>query len=223
MSSKKVKPVDRAVPVMRKPRLTDSAKVECTNTTVTSMQGSPLWNANPALQAAASTWTTKSGALGSNAAVIADLKSKLAIAQASQRTLRRDWEDGLKHVITNVTMVTEGSADLVHELGFDVRTHVTPSGLLPAPTGFAMVHGKVPGELVAKWNRGNARHGFILQRATDVANPATISAAIPCTAPKHTLKGLASGTSVHVRVAAIDPASELGQSPWSDWVGGTAP
>jgi hypothetical protein len=222
MSSKKAKPVDRAVPLMRKPRKTDAQKVATTTTTVNAMQGTPLWNANPALQASANDWSTKSGAIGSNAALIEDLKSKLAKAQANQRTLRRDWEDSLKHVLANVATVTQGSADQVHELGFDVRTHATPGGLLPAPTGFAMAHTKVPGEVVVKWEMGDAKHGFIVQRAPDVANPATISAPIPCTRAKYTLKGVTAG-SMHLRVAAIDPASELGQSPWSDWVTVVAP
>ena len=223
MSSKnKAKPVDRAVPVMRKPKRSDAMKVAAASTTVTAMQGSSLWNSNPALQASANAWNAAATTLGSNATVIADLRSKLATALAAQRGYRRDWTDALKHVLASAAVVTQGSADQVHELGLDVRTHATPGGLVPAPTGLAALPTKVVGEVVVGWDLGSAKHGFIVQHATDVANATTISDSIPCTKRKFKLSGLASGNMVHVRVAAIDPASSSGQSPWSDWVAAQA-
>jgi len=81
--------------------------------------------------------------------------------------------------------------------------------------------GKAAGEVVLTWHRGNAAHGFLVQHATDVANPATYSLLMASTRAKYTLKGAQSSTIVHFRVAAIDPASATGASPWSDWVAGT--
>jgi hypothetical protein len=71
---------------------------------------------------------------------------------------------------------------------------------------------------VVVWQRGTAKHGFVVQRAADVANPATYASAVPCTKTKYTLTGAQSATVVHFRVAAIDPTAPAGVSPWSDWV-----
>jgi hypothetical protein len=80
----------------------------------------------------------------------------------------------------------------------------------------------VLGEAVFSWDVGNARHGFIVQHATDVANAATHSANLPSTRATFTLKGGTPSSTVHFRVAAIDPSSETDMGPWSDWVSGLA-
>ena len=120
-------------------------------------------------------------------------------------------------MISAVEVISQGSADAVHALGFDVSTHVVV-GPLPAPSGVVARPGTVGGEAVVSWDKGSARHGFIVQHATDVANPATVST-IPCTKTKFTLEGATPLSTVHFRVAAIDPTT--GVSPWSDWVTST--
>jgi hypothetical protein len=222
MGSSKTKPVDRAVPLLRKPKQTDAMKVATTTATVTAMQGSSLWNSNPALQASANAWSAASTAISTNAALIADLRSKLAVALADQRSNRRNWTDALKHTLATVSTLTQGSSDAVHGLGFDVRTHITPGSSTTTPAGLAALPSKVVGEAIIHWVRGGAKHGFLVQHATDVANAATFSAVIACTKTKFKLDGLASGSTVHFRVAAIDPSVPVGQSPWSDWVAAQA-
>ena len=81
--------------------------------------------------------------------------------------------------------------------------------------------GALTGEVEAIWAKGIAVHGFLVQRATDPSNPSTISGPFACTRPRFVLSDLPSGAVVHVRVAAIDPASP-GQSPWSAWIIGNA-
>ena len=61
-----------------------------------------------------------------------------------------------------------------------------------------------------------------MQHASDPNTAATIAAAAACTKQKLTLTGMPAGASLSVRVAAIDPASSTGQSPWSAWVVGNA-
>jgi hypothetical protein len=63
---------------------------------------------------------------------------------------------------------------------------------------------------------------FLAQHATDPATAATISAPVPCTKPKLALTRITSGAALRFRVAAIDPASPTGMSPWSAWVVGSA-
>ena len=224
MSSKskpKAKPVDRAVPTLKKSKKTDGAKVSTTKATTTSMKASSLWSSNPSLQAAANAWDAAADAIDQKRIKIDDLKGQLAAAQADQRGNRRTWTDSMKHVLASVALVTQGSADQVHDLGFDVRV-TTTSGPLAVPAGLTAMPTTVVGEVSVKWELGFARHGFIVQHATDVANPATYSLPVPSTKSKFKLEGLTSNSVVHVRVAAIDPASPSGQSPYCDWVIATA-
>jgi hypothetical protein len=213
------KPVDRATPVIRKSKSTDAAKVAVTRSITTAMKAAPQWNL-PAIQTAQAAWNTAADAIESNAKSIADLRSKLAQAEATQRANRQSWIVATRQMTSNVEVVCQGSPDLVHGLGFDVLTH-GPAVAQAAPSGVVALPGTVGGEAVVSWQRGSGRHGFIVQHATDVANPATLSAAIPCTKTKYTLEGAPSLSIVHFRVAAIDPTSSTGQSPWSDWVTST--
>jgi hypothetical protein len=164
----------------------------------------------------AAAWNTAADTIESTAKAIHDLRAQLAVLMAAQQGHRRDWSAAQKRVISESEVVTQGSADQVRELGFDVLTRIGP-GLLAAPVVISAVSGKAVGEAVLTWHRGLAKHGFIVQRATDLANQATYSSPEPRTKAKYTLVGGNSGAVVHFRVAAIDPASPSGQSPWSDW------
>jgi hypothetical protein len=121
-------------------------------------------------------------------------------------------------MIGTVSVVCEGSPDTVHLLGFDVFTHVGPISQVYAPSGLVSLPATVAGEAAISWQRGTARHGFLVQRATDTANAGTYSAVIPCTKTKYKTEGEKSSTTVYLRVAAIDPTTPAGLSPWSDWV-----
>jgi len=103
----------------------------------------------------------------------------------------------------------------------EVVTHAR-IGLLGSPEDLSVNPGTLPGEVVSTWTKGVAIHGFLVQHATDPTNAATISPPIASTKPKLTLEGLTSNPNVSFPVAAIDPASPTGQSPWSAWVVGNA-
>src|SRR6185295_8149640 len=109
----------------------------------------------------------------------------------------------------------------VKGFNLDVVTHGR-LGPLGAPGELSVNPGKVAGEVVSTWDKGQARHGFVVQHATDPSNPATISPMVPCTMPKFTLAGLPASATLSMRVAAIDPASPTHQSPWCEWVVGNA-
>jgi hypothetical protein len=124
-------------------------------------------------------------------------------------------------VLTCASVVCEGSADAVKGFSLEVITRTTASSLA-APEGLVTSPGAGVGQAAVKWARGLARHGFLVQHTTDVANTATYSAPTACTRVTFTLSGLApSGSSVFFRVAAIDPRAPAGQSPWSGWVSAT--
>ena len=181
----------------------------------------PGWQQAPDLQAVSKAWNQIADSIEGNATVVAGLRSQLKIAEAKQHTLRRAWRVTKKQVLSTVDVLCAGSADDLRAYGFDVLQHGVPGQPIAVPGDLSTTPGKGSGEVSAKWPKGDARHGFIVQHATDVANPATFSAPMPCTKCKLTLTGQVPATSVHFRVAAIDPSSPTGQTAWSAWVAGT--
>jgi len=124
-------------------------------------------------------------------------------------------------VLTEATVYAAGSAAKVQGFALDVEDGGR-LGPLAAPTGLSVNPGKLSGEVEAKWARGTAPHGFLVQHATDPTNAATLSSPMPWTKTKLMLSGLASSATVSFRVAAIDPSSATGIGPWTSWVVGNA-
>jgi hypothetical protein len=219
-NQKKAPSVDRALPSIAKPTVTDAQKVAVARDVVTTAQKNPGWNAAKDLQAAATVWSQSADDLENNAKVVAARRSDLRTAEAKQRSLRRAWRAARKQVLGTVDVLCAGSADEIKAYGFDVRVHGT-LGPLAVPGDLATAPGTALGEATFSWQKGLCRHGFLVQHATDAANPATYSPVVACTKSKFTLTGAPPGSSVSFRVAAIDPSSPTGQTPWSGWVAGT--
>jgi hypothetical protein len=219
--TRKAKPVDKATPVIRRSVNTDAAKISATRSVTTVMQGSPLWASTPAIQAANVAWNQAANALEAKAKAVANLRSELATLGVDLQALRRDWFVANRQMMAIVAVHAGTSADQVHGLGFDVRTHITATAQA-APADVTAKPGKASGDVTISWQRGGARHGFHVQHAADVANPATYAQPVPVTRTKYTLHGAQAHSTVNFRVAAIDPIAEGGLSPWSDWVAGTA-
>jgi hypothetical protein len=221
MSKQKKPPVDHAVAVLREDTGTDDQKVSVTGTLAEAMAQSPEWGAAPGVQSAVQTWSGSATAIRQNAQTIGGLRAQLAAAEARQRTLRRGWLSARRQVLSSVTVFCEGSGDRVRAFHLDVYQNGR-LGLLPAPEGLAVDPGGYPGEVVATWDKGIAGHGFLVQYAADPAVASTMSVPAASTRPRFELASLSPGTAIHVRVAAIDPASETGQSPWTAWILGNA-
>jgi hypothetical protein len=181
----------------------------------------PGWQQATDLQAVSKAWNQIADSIEGNASVVTGLRTQLKIAEAKQMGLRRAWRATKKQVLSTADVLCAGSADDLRAYGFDVLTHGVPGQPVAVPDNLSTAPGKAGGEVSAKWPKGDAKHGFIVQHATDVANAATFSAPIPSTTCKFTLTGQTPATSVHFRVAAIDPSSPTGQTAWSAWVAGT--
>jgi hypothetical protein len=118
-------------------------------------------------------------------------------------------------VLAAVTTVAGGDASVVHANGFDVQTRSRDAVEAPVLEGSSL--GKEHGEATFTWTCPTARNGYVVQTASDRKDAATYSHVIPCTRKKMTLRGLASGSSLYARIAAIDPASTNGLGPWCEW------
>ena len=104
---------------------------------------------------------------------------------------------------------------------FDVQGRTAPAPL-PAPDPPVFTQSKDYGEISISWAKGSARNGFVVQHASDRNDPSTYSAYVPCTKQSFTMRGLPQKTTLHFRIAAIDPTSEIGIGPWSVWVLGSS-
>jgi len=220
MSKAKAKapPVDKATPKLKLSKRTDADKVAATRSTTQVMQASPGWASAPDVQSASKTWNAAADSLETNSKLVASLLQQLRTAVAAQRVLRQKWSVATKQVASNINVVCDGSADAVKAFGWDVATHAK-LGPLTAVADVTTAPGLEAGQAGVKWDRGLARHGFLVQHATNPQDATTYSGTIACTKSRITLGGLGpSGSTVYFRVAAIDPASPTNQTPWSGWV-----
>jgi hypothetical protein len=206
---------------MKKATGNDAAKVSTTRSVAQAMKQSPDWAAATTVQTAVTAWSKAADAIEASAAGIANLRAQLSNAEATLASQRHDWAVSRVQVTTAVTLFCGGNADKVKGFDLDVVTHAR-IGLLGAPIDLTVNPGKDVGQVLGAWAKGVAVHGFLAQHATDPNTAATISSPVPCTKPKLLLSGLTSGASISFRVAAIDPASPTGMSPWSAWVVGNA-
>jgi hypothetical protein len=195
--------------------------VSTTSSVIQAMKQSPDWATATNVQAAVTEWSKAADAIEAGATGIANLRAQLKSAEAAQAARRRDWVTSKLQVTTAVTVFAGGSADTVKGFNLDVVTHAR-IGPLGAPIDLTVNPGKDPGQVLAAWAKGVAAHGFLAQHATDPGTVTTISAPVPCTKPKLVVSGLTLGASLSFRVAAIDPTSATGMSPWSAWVVGNA-
>ncbi len=168
----KAKPVDRAEPTIKNATGTDAQKVDVAHSTAASMAKSPLWASSLDVQAAAKAWNQSADDIDSNAKVIVDLRNQLKAAESKQQGLRRSYRACKRQVLSTVSLVCAGSADDVKGFGLDVITRATAS-VLAAVEGLTAASGKAVGEATATWLRGLARHGFLVQHATNTADPST--------------------------------------------------
>jgi hypothetical protein len=219
---KKAAPVDRASPTIRRPTTTDATRVVVTRDVTSAAQKNPGWQNATDLQAAAKAWNQAANDIEANATVVTAARTTLRVAEAKQLGLRRTWRAAKKQVLSTADVLCAGSADDLKAYGFDVLTRAALGLPIAVPGNLSTTPGTALGDAVVKWPRGDARHGFVVQHASDVANAATYSLPFPCTKCSFTLSGLTSGSVTHFRVAAIDPSSATGTTAWSGWVSGTA-
>ena len=221
MSNKKKPLAERAAATIKRSTKTDVEKVTVTHEVAQAMTASPLWATATALQAAVKAWDADATAIDAQAKVTAGLRAQLKTSLATQAALRGNWQVAKAQVLSMATVLCGGSAENVQGLNLDVITHAR-LGALPAPSGLTVTPGTVSGEVTAKWLKGLAGHGFLVQHASDPNTAATFSVPAACTKQKITLAGMPANGTLSFRVAAIDPASPTGQSPWTAWVVGNA-
>jgi hypothetical protein len=204
---------------MTQARNTVADKVALTRNVTSAAKQSPHWASATALQSAVTAWNGTADAIAASDAAVRQLREQLKAAVRNLRVQTQQWGVEASHVLSNVDIISGGDREVIQSFGLEAVVRGTAAAV-PVPTAITTTLGKLPGQAVVRWNLGGSKnhHGFIVQRATDVANTAAYSTPVVCTRQRYVLTGAVPASVVHVRVASIDPSSETGQSAWSDWV-----
>ena len=221
MSKKNGPHVDRAVPTLRAPKRRDADKVAVTTSLSATMKASPGWVQAVSVQPALAELESHAHDIATSLATIKGLEEQLTLAKAAMLSQGRKWQSAYDHLLGTVEVFADGSVEVVKSFGLEVRATNAALGPLAAPAKLVLSTGKKSGEVKAQWSK-TGHKGYVVQQATDPASPATFVAPHAWTKTKYTLGGLPSGTNVYFRVAAVDPTSASGISPWSEWASASA-
>src|SRR5947209_3482918 len=119
MARAKAKPATRVHPKLDKPKRTLVDKVSFTRSFSTSFKASPKWSTATELQGAVVSWNATADALEATAAQIAHLRDQLHAATLTLRSQQEQWATDTKHVVSCVTVLAGGDAEVLHGLGVD--------------------------------------------------------------------------------------------------------
>jgi hypothetical protein len=211
-------PFDNARPTTTDPEETVAEKIALARKHLGGMKGSPEWAAAADVQTSATSWSDETDALEAIDGKIQRLLARLAAARRQEAVVVRDWRAAKLHVLASVNVRCAGSKDRVQGFGYDVALyeHQPPRGV---PQGLHGKRSKKPGVATASWTTHRGEHNlFVVQYATDLADPTTYSAPISWTRGTYVLEGQTPGQTIYFRVAVVEPKLPLHQTAYTDWV-----
>ncbi len=213
-------PIDHAVARFTEPMVTPEEKILAGGNYIAAIKASVNWGLPAAapLQTAVGFWATENTNLTTGAALVASLEKQLAAAHAAQLTNLRRWGTRRVGVLNALNVLCDGSKDMMATFGVAVAepaAHVAAS----VPVDLKSVKSATTGVAAVKWwGTPKNADGFMVQHATNTADPTTYSAAIPCTKRSFQLPGQTPAATIYFRVAAQDPSLPGGVTAWTAWV-----
>jgi hypothetical protein len=211
---------DYAAATMPGPTSTPVEKVDTGNAAIAGVNGSPELAAAPEVQTALGLFATENDNLDANNKKKEDLRQQLSQAEAEGVTIARRWNLRRKGLLNAIDVHCDGSKEKVQRfnLGVVERGKLPPAAV---PAGLHQAHGPKPTTVVVAWDKTKGADGYVVQHATDPADPATYAAPAICKRTRFALPGQALAATIHFRVAAIDPDLPGGQSEYAPWVAAT--
>lgn len=196
---------------------TPADRVAAGTTHITAIKASPSYAAATGVRTATATWSAENDTLATLSQDIADLESKIAVLRAKELTSMRRWDVFRLDAISAINVFCNGSKDQVLSFGMRVFQR-TPTPKPIVPEGLQGRRSKRSGVASVVWKFQLCRTGFMVQYATDPANPATYSAPIVSRKVTFELTEQTPGAILSFRVAAIDSSSPLRQTEYTPWV-----
>jgi hypothetical protein len=170
----------------------------------------------PDVQTALKALGAANAALGTNNASKAAGRLQLDTALTAEGPLVRRWGIRKRALVSAIEVAGDGSADLVAAFNVAVEKReprpdaVVPVNLRPMKTAKS-------GCASVRWDTTAGATGYMLQHATNPADPTTYSPQIHVSAAKYRLPGTP-GATVYFRVLALDASLPLGQTAFCAWV-----
>jgi hypothetical protein len=214
MSKKKS---DYAAATMPGPTSTPVEMVTTGNAAITAVSGSPALASAPEVQTALGLFATENANLEANNKKKEALRQELSQTEAEGVTIVRRWglrRQGLLHAVNTFA---DGSKEKVQSLNLGTiqRSKLPPAGV---PANLKQAHSKKPTTVVVTWSKTKGADGYMVQYASNPADPATYAAPVMCTRARFALLGQTLGATIHVRVRALDPELPDGQSDYTPWL-----
>lgn len=162
-------------------------------------------------------WETENKNLAAANQKVTKAETDLAQARTDQATTARRWKGRASGCIVAVTAFADGSKDIVTGFGMGVAARVE-SPLETMPVGLHGVRGKTVATATAQWKTHVGNHGYMVQHASNTADPTTYSPPMHASAGKFVLTGQTPGATVYFRVAACDARLPGHQTDYTAWV-----
>jgi hypothetical protein len=214
--------INHALARFTEPMDTPAEKITGAGVHIAAIKASASWGTAADIQAAVKFWDGETENLTAGETLIASLEKQLAAARSTQDVNLRRWRMRRQGVLTAINVFCDGSRDTMLTFGVavaDPGAHVeagVPVDLKSTKSAKSGVAG------VAWYGTPENRNGFMVQHATDTADPATYSAPIPCSKRSFQLPGQTPGATIYFRVLAQDPTLPGGQTAWTAWVAAIA-
>jgi hypothetical protein len=186
---------------------------------IDSLTASPQLAGAGGVKTALALFVTENGNLDAQNKKITKLHQDLTRAEADRVTTVRRWGLRRAGVLHEVNVECDGSKEKVQSFNLPVIVFGTKTQLTTVvPENVHQAKSKKPTTPVVAWNANKRHHGYMVEYATDPANPATYSKPAMVKRARFALVGQTLGAVLHFRVLALDPALPLGQTDYSAWV-----
>jgi hypothetical protein len=208
---------DYAEPRIKDPIDTADEKVKVAAPLIVAIKACPDFTLALEVQAALDLFATETDNLAAKNKAVATADLAATTARAAQGTAQRRWGARKRALVAAVSLRCDGSKDLVQQYGFGIVEHA-PTPLAVVPEGLLRKKTKGSGSVGVEWNVQPSGHDFMVQHATDPANPSTYSTPQSSSKASFVLNGLPPTTTVHFRVLALDPRLPTGQTDFCAWL-----
>lgn len=184
---------------------------------IAGINGSPQLPSAPDVQANLALFQAENANLDANNQKKEKLRQQLAQAEADEVTIVRRWSLRRQGLLHAVSVFCDGSKEKVQafNLGVLQRNKLPPAVV---PTNLHQARSDKPTTPVVVWDRVKGSDGYLVQHATNPADPATYAQPVMCKRARFALPGQMLAGTLHFRVLSLDPALPGGQSDYCAWV-----
>lgn len=171
----------------------------------------------PEVEVAVNFWSDEQKNLVAANQKVSDADAAAAKARTERATAMRRWKGRAQGCLNAIDVLADGSEQVIKEFFLEpAERHARP--LETVPQGLQNVQSKVSGTATGAWKTHRANHGYMVQYASNPADPATYSAPAFVTKGRFQLMGQTPGSTLHLRVAACDSRLPGGTTAYTGWV-----